>query len=420
MDSSSIILLVVLLCLILMSGFFSSTETAFSCINKIRLKNREAAGSKRAGLVLRMAEDYDRLLSTILIGNNIVNLSAASIATVLFTRWMGERGVPVSTIVLTVVVLIFGEISPKSQAKERPERIAMAFAPLLRFFIMLLKPVNFLFAQWKKLLLRLFHGGDDPGITEEELMTLVGEAENDGGIDAHEGRLIRSAIEFHDLNAEDILTPRVDIVAVEDTDSPEEIAAIFKGNHFSRLPVFHENLDDIRGVIHEKDFYSYCWDEGRPVAEMMQEVIWVPENMPISRLLNQMQHAATHMAVVVDEFGGTAGIVTLEDVLEELVGEIWDEHDEVNEEFRLNPDGSYTIDCSANLEDMFDLFSIDEERDYVSVSGWVMEELGRIPVEGDRFTDGRLHVTVTKTDGRRVMEIRVVQELSQREDNRQE
>ncbi len=193
MDSSSIILLVVLLCLILMSGFFSSTETAFSCINKIRLKNREAAGSKRAGLVLRMAEDYDRLLSTILIGNNIVNLSAASIATVLFTRWMGERGVPVSTIVLTVVVLIFGEISPKSLAKERPERIAMAFAPLLRFFIMLLKPVNFLFAQWKKLLLRLFHGGDDPGITEEELMTLVGEAENDGGIDAHEGRLIRSA-----------------------------------------------------------------------------------------------------------------------------------------------------------------------------------------------------------------------------------
>ena len=211
MDSSSIILLVVLLCLILMSGFFSSTETAFSCINKIRLKNREAAGSKRAGLVLRMAEDYDRLLSTILIGNNIVNLSAASIATVLFTRWMGERGVPVSTIVLTVVVLIFGEISPKSLAKERPERIAMAFAPLLRFFIMLLKPVNFLFAQWKKLLLRLFHGGDDPGITEEELMTLVGEAENDGGIDAHEGRLIRSAIEFHDLNAEDILTPRVDL-----------------------------------------------------------------------------------------------------------------------------------------------------------------------------------------------------------------
>ena len=331
MDSSSIILLVVLLCLIVMSGFFSSTETAFSCINKIRLKNREAAGSKRAGLVLRMAEDYDRLLSTILIGNNIVNLSAASIATVLFTRWMGEKGVPVSTIVLTVVVLIFGEISPKSLAKEKPEQIAMAVAPLLHFFIIILKPVNFLFAQWKKLLLRLFHGGDDSGITEEELMTIVGEAENDGGIDAHEGRLIRSVIEFHDLNAEDILTPRVDIVAVEDTDSPEEIAAIFKGNHFSRLPVYHENLDDIRGVIHEKDFYSYCWDEGRPVAEMMQEVIWVPENMPISRLLNQMQHAATHMAVVVDEFGGTAGIVTLEDVLEELVGEIWDEHDEVNE-----------------------------------------------------------------------------------------
>ena len=416
MDSSSIILLVVLLFLILMSGYFSSTETAFSCVNKIRLKNMVAAGSKRAALVLRLTEDYDRLLSTILIGNNIVNLSAASIATVLFTRWMGEKGVPVSTVVLTVVVLIFGEISPKSLAKERPEKIAMAFAPLLHFFIIILKPINFLFTQWKKLLLRIFKGGDDQGITEEELMTIVGEAENEGGIDAHEGTLIRSAIEFHDLNAEDILTPRVDIVAVEDTDSLEEIAKTFKENHFSRLPIYHENLDDIRGVIHEKDFYSYCWDDGHPISEMMQEVIWVPENMPISRLLNQMQHAATHMAVVVDEFGGTVGIVTLEDVLEELVGEIWDEHDEVSEEFHLNADGSYTISCSANLEEMFELFSIDEERDYVSVSGWVMEELGRIPVEGDRFTYERLHVTVTKTDGRRVMEIRVVQEKPEKEE----
>lgn len=416
MDSSSIILLVVLLFLILMSGYFSSTETAFSCVNKIRLKNMVAAGSKRAALVLRLTEDYDRLLSTILIGNNIVNLSAASIATVLFTRWMGGKGVPVSTVVLTVVVLIFGEISPKSLAKESPEKIAMAFAPLLHFFIIILKPVNFLFTQWKKLLLRIFKGGDDQGITEEELMTIVGEAENDGGIDAHEGKLIRSAIEFHDLNAEDILTPRVDIVAVEDTDNLEEIAKIFKENHFSRLPIYHENLDDIRGVIHEKDFYSYCWDDGHPICEMMQEVIWVPENMPISRLLNQMQHAATHMAVVVDEFGGTVGIVTLEDVLEELVGEIWDEHDEVSEEFRLNADGSYTISCSANLEEMFELFSIDEERDYVSVSGWVMEELGRIPMEGDRFTYDRLHVTVTKTDGRRVMEIRVVQEKPEKEE----
>ena len=407
MDSSSIILLVVLLCLILMSGFFSSTETAFSCINKIRLKNREAAGSKRAGLVLRMAEDYDRLLSTILIGNNIVNLSAASIATVLFTRWMGERGVPVSTIVLTVVVLIFGEISPKSLAKERPERIAMAFAPLLRFFIMLLKPVNFLFAQWKKLLLRLFHGGDDPGITEEELMTLVGEAENDGGIDAHEGRLIRSAIEFHDLNAEDILTPRVDIVAVEDTDSPEEIAAIFKGNHFSSLPVYHENLDDIRGVIHEKDFYSYCWDEGRPVAEMMQEVIWVPENMPISRLLNQMQHAATHMAVVVDEFGGTAGIVTLEDILEEIVGEIWDEHDRVVQQIEQPAPGVYLVRGGANVEDVFEHLGREREFDAVTVSGWVMEALGRMPVQGDQFEFEGLHVTVEQVAGRRVEQVRI-------------
>lgn len=410
MDSSSIIMLVVLVFLVLMSAYFSSTETAFSCFNKIRLKNIAATGNRRAKLVLRLAGDYDRLLSTILIGNNIVNLSAASIATVLFTRWLGETGVPVSTVVLTIIVLIFGEISPKSLAKEKPEKVAMAFAPLLQFFIVFLKPVNFLFTQWKKLLLRIFKGGEAQGITEEELMTIVGEAENDGGIDAHEGRLIRSAIEFHDLDAADILTPRVDIVAVEDTDSLEEIARTFKGNPFSRLPIYHENLDDIRGALHEKDFYSCCWDDGHPVCAQMQDVIWVPENMPISRLLNQMQHAATHMAVVVDEFGGTVGIVTLEDILEELVGEIWDEHDEVSEDFRRNDDGSITISCGANLEDMFELFSINEERDYVSVSGWVMEELGRIPVEGDSFRYGGLHVTVTKTDGRRVMEIHVVNE----------
>jgi len=268
--------------------------------------------------------------------------------------------------------------------------------------------VNYLFAQWKKLLSRIFRKSEEEGITEEELITMVDQAENEGGLDQHEGQLIRSAIEFNDLEVEEILTPRVDIVAAEDTATMDEIAAIFAENGYSRLPIYHDTIDNIIGVIHEKDFHAARYHGQEDVSAIVSNVLYTTGSTKISDLLRILQRAKAHMVIVVDEYGGTEGLCTLEDIVEELVGEIWDEHDEVIEEFKKQSDGSYLISCNANLTDLYDLFSIKGERDCTTVSGWVMEEIGRVPEEGDHFVYENLDVTVTRVDHRRVLEIRVV------------
>ena len=397
-----------LVILVILSAFFSATETAFTSLNRIRLKSRADSGNKRAALTLRIAEDYDKLLSTNLIGNNIVNISASTVGTVLFTKLFLDYGPLVSTVVLTVVILVFGEISPKSMAKENAEAFAMFAAPIMRVLMTVLAPVNYLFAQWKKLLSRIFRKSEEEGITEEELITMVDQAENEGGLDQHEGQLIRSAIEFNDLEVEEILTPRVDIVAAEDTATMDEIAAIFAENGYSRLPIYHDTIDNIIGVIHEKDFHAARYHGQEDVSAIVSNVLYTTGSTKISDLLRILQRAKAHMVIVVDEYGGTEGLCTLEDIVEELVGEIWDEHDEVIEEFKKQPDGSYLISCNANLTDLYDLFSIKGERDCTTVSGWVMEEIGRVPEEGDHFVYENLDVTVTRVDHRRVLEIRVV------------
>jgi len=407
MDSTSIGMIVALVVLITMSAYFSATETAFTSLNRIRMKNRAEDGDKRAQRALALAEQYDKLLSTILIGNNIVNIAATTIATVLFTKWFHEYGPAVSTVALTVIILVFGEISPKSLAKESPERWAMTAAPLLRVFAVILAPLNFLFGLWKKLLSLLFHKEEDDGITEEELVGMVDQAETEGGLDEHESELIRAAIEFNDLEVSEILTPRVDLVAVEETTSEEEVARLLAESGYSRLPVYKENIDNIIGVIHEKDFYAARYRGIKELFEIMGSVIYTTGNTKISDLLRILQKNKAHMAVVVDEYGGTEGIATLEDILEELVGEIWDEHDEVIESFRKQEDGSYLIECSADLDDMYDLFEVKGECDASTVSGWVMEQIGRVPEQGDRFQAEGLDVTVTRVEQRRVLEIRV-------------
>ena len=407
MDSSTISMTVAIVLLVMMSAYFSATETAFSCLNKIRMKSRAESGDHRAALAMDLVEDYDRLISTILIGNNIVNITASTVGTVLFTKLYAAYGPTVSTVVLTLVVLIFGEISPKSLAKEHAESFAMFSAPILRVFLLVLRPLNFLFSQWKRLLNMIFHPSEDQGITEEELITMVSEAENEGGLDQHESQLIRSAIEFGDLEAGDILTPRVDIVAVEDSASMEEIAAVFAESGYSRLPVYHKDVDDIVGVIHEKDFNAARYRGQGNISGCITPVHYTTANAELGALLRTLQKKKIHMAVVVDEFGGTEGLVTLEDILEELVGEIWDEHDEVVESIRRQSDGSYLIAASADLSDLFDLFSIKDDSDASTVSGWVIEQLGRLPQAGDHFTSEGLEVTVTRVDHRRVLEIRV-------------
>ena len=408
LDSASIAMIVGLVFCVIMSGYFSATETAFTSLNRVRLKSWADGGDQRAARTLALAEDYDKLLSTLLIGNNIVNNVATTIGAVLFIHLIDEvTGPTVSAIVLTVVILIFGEVSPKSLAKESPERFAMFATPLLGVLRTVLTPLNFLFTQWKRLLSKVFRKSADGGITEEELVTLVDQAESEGGLDQHESRLIRAAIEFHDLEVEEILTPRVDIVAVEDTDSMEEIAKIFAENGYSRLPVYHEDIDNIIGVIHEKDFHAARYRGLTSVKEMLGPMLYTTGNTKISELLRILQREKAHMVIVVDEYGGTEGLVTLEDIVEELVGEIWDEHDEVIEEFKKQEDGSYLIACSADLDDMFDLFAVKGACAATTVSGWVMEQVGRVPEEGDHFQAEGLDVIVTRVEHRRVIEIQV-------------
>lgn len=403
-------MLAALVALVALSAYFSATETAFTSLNRIRLKTRADDGDKRAARTLALAADFDRLLSTLLIGNNIVNNVATTIGAVLFIQLIGPgKGPTVSATVLTVVILIFGEVTPKSLAKERPEAWAIVATPLLRVMAVVLTPVNFLFTQWKKLLRVLLRHQDDDGITEEELMGMVDQAETEGSLDQHESDLIRNAIEFNDMEVSEILTPRVDLEALADTATMEEAAAMYADSGFSRLPIYHDSIDNIIGVLHEKDFYAaYCRGVKR-LSELKSSVLYTTETARISDLLRQLQQNKVHMAVVVDEYGGTQGIVTMEDIMEELVGEIWDEHDEVIEEFRKQSDGSYLVACSADLDDLYDLFDMrpSEEYDASSVSGWVMEEIGRVPDVGDRFRADGLEVCVTRVEHRRVMEIRV-------------
>ena len=408
MDSSTISMTVAIVLLVMMSAYFSATETAFSCLNKIRMKSRAESGDHRAALAMDLVEDYDRLISTILIGNNIVNITASTVGTVLFTKLYAAYGPTVSTVVLTLVVLIFGEISPKSLAKEHAESFAMFSAPILRVFLLVLRPLNFLFSQWKRLLNMIFHPSEDQGITEEELITMVSEAENEGGLDQHESQLIRSAIEFGDLEAGDILTPRVDIVAVEDSASMEEIAAVFAESGYSRLPVYHKDVDDIVGVIHEKDFNAARYRGQGNISGCITPVHYTTANADLGLLLRTLQKKKTHMAIVVDEYGGTEGLLTMEDILEELVGEIWDEHDEVVQEIVQISEREYKFSGRASVKKLFDLMDEEDESEAATVGGWVMEQLKRIPAVGDNFDYKGTHVEVTEMEEKRVLSVHVI------------
>ena len=392
-----------------MSAYFSATETAFSSLNKTRLKVLADDGNKRAALALRLAEDYDRLISTILIGNNIVNISVASIGTLLFVELYGDAGATISTVVVTVVVLIFGEITPKSIAKDMPERFAMFSAPFIHLWIWVLTPLNFLFSQWKRLVSHFVKTDNDAKMSHEELLLFMEDVEQDGSIDENEGELLRNALEFRELTAEEILTHRIELEAVDVNESHAEIAQAFTQSRFSRLLVYRDTIDQIVGVLHQKDFYINGSMTDQPVAEIMTEPLFVYQHTKIRDILKMLQHKKSHIAVVVDDFGGTLGIVTMEDILEELVGEIWDEHDEVEEDFKKLGEDTYRVDCSVSLEDFMDFFDVKLESDSVSVGGWVMEQLNRVPVKGESFTTQHLEITVSELSAYRVSSITVKQ-----------
>ena len=395
-------------CLIL-SAYFSATETAFSSANSTRLKTLAEKGSKKAKLACELLEHYDKLLSTILIGNNIVNILMASIGTVLFVRHYGDAGATISTIVVTVVVLVFGEISPKSVAKDCAERFAMFSAPILQVFLFVLTPLNFLFSLWKKLLAKVFRLNGESKMSQEELLMLVDEVQQDGSIDKNEGELLKNAIDFSEQQAQDILIHRVDLAALPITASKEEVAALFTETKYSRLLIYQDSIDHILGTVHQKDFYVGCGITEKPLPEIIVPPLFVLENEPISRLLKTLQKAKTHVAVVVDEYGGTCGIVTMEDILEELVGEIWDEHDEIEVFIRKTGANTFLVDSGMDFDEFAAYFQLKTDSEMTSVSGWVMEQFGRVPESGERITAGPLDVLVTKVDNHRIEEIQITQ-----------
>ena len=402
MNPENIRNIIALAVLILMSGYFSATETAFLSCNKTRLRTMAEKGNKRAALVNRLNENYDRLLSTILIGNNIVNLAAASIGTVLFVRLYGDIGATVSTVVLTVLVLIFGEITPKNVAKDCPEKLAMFSAPIIRVLIWIFTPLNFLFGLWKKLVSKVLHLESDSKMSQEELLMLVEEVREGGTIDSEEGDLLKNAIEFNDMRAEDILTHRVDLEAVDIESTKEEIAEVFTQSKFARLPVYEDSIDNIIGILNMKDFYDGTGITAKSIRDIMTKPLFVLKSEKIDELLKLLQETKSQMAVILDEYGGTLGIVTLEDILEELVGEIWDEHDEVTEEYLPIGENRWRVDCSVNLDDFCDFFGIETDSTTISLGGWVMEQLGKVPEAGDSFEFECLSVSVVETDGQRV------------------
>jgi len=393
--------------LVLMSAYFSATETAFTSLSKTKLKLM-AESNRRAELAYNLAERYDELVSTILIGNNIVNIALSSLATLLFVGILGDLGATVSTIVITVIVLIFGEVCPKGIAKDMPEKFAIFSAPIIRVIVVLFAPFNRFFTMLKRIIGKVIRTDNGERMSSEELLMIVDEAQQDGGIDKDESILLHNAIEFSDLRAEDILTHRIDLEAIEIGTDKKEISRIFSQSKYSRLLVYDDSIDNIIGVLHQKDFYDEEGITSKDINELMTSPVFILPTEKIDDVLRKLQKKKSHIAVVVDEYGGTTGIVTMEDILEELVGEIWDEHDEVLQDYKKIEKNHYLVNCTMNLDDFLRKFEIDED-DYESVSlgGWIAEKMGSLPNEGETLDVGRVHITVKSVENRRITQVEV-------------
>lgn len=399
--------------LIILSATFSATETAFTSLNTAKIKKQANDDVKHAKLVLSLVSQYDKLLSTILIGNNIANIACTAIATIMFVNIFGAIGATISTIVITFLVLVFGEITPKNIAKEKDEEFALFIAPFINVLMYIFAPLNFLFSLWKKLIGKLSKSDYEPEYTEDELKNIVDEATSGGGIDEEQSQLIKNAIEFAELEAIDVITPRTDIIAIKMGTSVEEIGKIFKDNGLSRLPVYEDDLDDIVGVLNQKDYHNYVVAENKPLEDYIKPVAYVAESMKASDLLKRMQAKKTHIAIIVDEYGGTTGLVTMEDIIEEIVGKIYDEHDSIEyRQITKQRGGSFKVAGGTNASKFFEMTGEDIElEDATTVNGWVMIELDSLPKVGDSFdyeTRHKIyHVTVTKADSRRALMTRI-------------
>lgn len=410
--------------LIIMSAFFSATETAFSSVNKIRLKHEASNGNKKAARALKIAENFDKTLTTILVGNNIVNILSTSLGTVICTELFGAKGVGIATAAMTVLILIFGEIMPKSLAKENAEKFALSFGGLLNVFIVVLTPVTFIFRGLKNLVSKLFKSGSDaPSVTEDELKYIIDEIEEEGVLEEQESDLVRSALEFDDKNVSEVLIPRVRITAVEKNDSLEHIRELFFTEQYSRMPVYEKNIDNIIGFIHERDFFKLTVSDEHAdgIESIIHEVIYITEFQTVSEVLARMQKEKIHMAIIKDQYGGTYGMVTMEDLIEELLGEIYDETDEEDHSFIKISDNEYDAAADFNLREFEEKLGLPEDTiksESYTLGGWALELFGRIPQAGDEVKDGIFTLKVLEAEENRIIRLKITVDMPEKSENK--
>ena len=401
---------------------------SFASLNKARIKHMAENGNKRAVLVLKLHDRFEELISTLLICSNGAYVASATVSTLLFVQLLGESGPFVSGIVITVISVIFTDDLPKSMGKQAPEKFALMTAPIVLLTITILKPANFILVSCKNFINnRLFSGKNENssedfgGFRGEELLYVVEEAEQDGTITEEDSVRISNAIEFNDLVIEDILTPRVNIVGISKEFTTEDIANIFLETGYSRLPVYEENIDNIIGEIHIRDFLKCTVNKDTTLDDIMSPVLYTASVTQAPELFKLLQKEQKHMAIVADEYGGTEGLVTIDDILKQLVGDIMDENDEITEDFKQIEENKHKVSCAADIYKMFEYFNMDEECDSLSVGGWIIDNLERIPKKGETFTYKNLTVTVTRATPKKVEEciIDVLPEIATeiREDN---
>ncbi len=408
-DTLIIAYVVIIAFLVACSSFFSMSETAFTSASLVRLKKMAKDGDIRAGRAVQILEDYDSFLTTILIGNNLVNIAATSLATLVFATLLGEAtGSLASTVVMTLVILTFGEITPKTLAKRRPEKYVLKIVGIVHVIEILLKPLSWLFGKLTKAIGSRFGGDDAAMMTEDELEVMIDEIEGEGVIEKTEGDLIKSAIRFDDTPVSEVYVPRMDVIAVDVRSTVNEVGRVLADTGFSRVPVYNENIDNVVGVVYAKEFHTRMFNgEEFTMKELTRPIRYVPETMSIAAVFNDFQKSKIHMAVVLDSYGGTMGIITLEDILEELVGDIWDESDEVQLDYIPQPDGSWIVKGNANIYDVMEKigheFEPGDYEDY-SVMGYVFYRLNRAPMKGDIITCGDVDIAVRTVKGRRAVE----------------
>lgn len=402
--------------MIILSAFFSASETAFSSVNLIRLRQYAEDGRPGAKKALNVAERFDEVLLAILIGNNIVNLASASLATIVATEvlHLGASGAPIATAVMTILIIIFGEILPKSYAKENSESLTLAIGTIYYYMIIIMKPLIKIFMVLKEFVAKLYRKKDDePSVTEDELNVIIDTMEEEGVLQQDEVEMLQSVLDLSETFVKDIMTPRVDVIAVDVHDSTEHIKNVFLEEKYSRIPVYDESRDNIVGILYERDLFSAIIERGSTedivIADIMRDPMYVSYTMRVSDLLTRLQLEKQHLAIVADEYGGTAGLVTMEDVLEEVVGEIYDEHDEEEQFFTKKSDTLYEVKADIELDELFDIMDIDLDipEDAYSLGSWMYSKIEDIPNIGDMYQYHNLVFTIIEVEDRRIKRVKI-------------